>query len=169
MRKGKELEDLFLSFMKQKAKTIKDVREDKNYQAKKVDFILEGLGTIDVKNDTHFGSTGNLFVEWEYLFLRSHTIHRCWGHPECEHHAEYFVFYKKGTDEFCFYKAEDYMRGFWQALEDKKVRIGIEHSDDKKSTIYFLFPEKYDNPVEVMGLMKKQPAAKDEWDEECPW
>lgn len=155
MLKGRELEELFMEVALMRGNTLTDVRTDKDYQSTKVDFLMKGWGEIDIKNDRHFGSTGNLLLEWEYLFLSSRTIHKCWGHPECQHHARWFAFFKTKTSEFWFYNAQQYLTGFWKALEDEKVKVGVEHSDDRKSTIYFLFPEKYCKPIQVADVSEE--------------
>ena len=151
MEVGKEAEDLFYSRMKLMGKKIVDVREKEEYQKKKIDFLI-GNRSLDIKNDRHFGETGNLLLEWEYLFLETRVIHRCWGHPDCKNHAEFFVFLKQtgnGNSEFWIYKTEQYLNGFWEALDEQDVQIKLVNSDKKKSTICFVFPERYCQPFQI--------------------
>ncbi len=143
MAKAIPVEELFKKTMESMGKKVESHTKNKN---EKIDFIVNGK-SIDIKNDTNFGKTGNLFLEWEYLFFKTKTIHRCWGHPECKNpKAKYLAFYKKSTNEFWIYNEEKYLNGFWKACEDKRIRLHIEHTDNIKSTIGFIFPDGYVKP-----------------------
>ena len=150
MRKATPIEDLFQKTQEMKGRKV-EVR--RNNIDEKIDYIVrsqseDGEKSVDVKNDIHFGETGNVILEWEYLFFKTRTIHRCWGHPECENpKANWLAFYRKTTHEFWIYSTEEYLKGFWKAIEDNKAWIHIESSDDRKSTINWIFPEDYVKPV----------------------
>jgi len=164
MAKAMPIEKLFKETMESMGRKVESHINNKN---EKIDFLVNGK-SIDIKNDTNFGKTGNLFLEWEYLFFKTKTIHRCWGHPECENpKANFLAFYKELTNEFWIYSEEDYLNGFWKACEDKNIKLHIEHTDKIKSTVGFLFSDNYVKPriIRKALINNKQSKEKKDLDE----
>lgn len=60
--KGSIGEQLFKDTMLSRKHTVIDVRDDKEYQTKDVDFIVSGFN-IEVKTDYRMNQTGNIFLE----------------------------------------------------------------------------------------------------------
>lgn len=60
-RIGLEGEELVLKYLKQ-SHNIKDVRLNKYYQDKDIDFIVDGV-SLEIKTDKNISKTGNIYLE----------------------------------------------------------------------------------------------------------
>ena len=84
---GKWGEHLFATYLSQHNYTYEDVSEDKNYQKKDIDFIVDKI-KYEVKTDCWFTKTGNLAIE-DTIYHHDGRITDGWYHYT---EADYLVY-----------------------------------------------------------------------------
>ncbi len=88
MKIGEKCEQMWLEWAKglpNKSWEFCDVRDRKDYQSKKIDFLIRwpqqperGIRAIDVKRNARIGTTGNVLVEYERIYHQTGTSREGW-------------------------------------------------------------------------------------------
>lgn len=89
LERGKIGERVFIDMLKKGGiHEVKDVSNDRSYQSKGIDFIVNGY-TVDVKTDFMAAKTGNIAFETDSVSINGETIKKGWLYTS---EAQYYFY-----------------------------------------------------------------------------
>lgn len=93
LERGKVAEEEVATYLTNRGNKLTDVRDNKEFQKKDIDYLVEDRdgrkGSLEIKGDTKFSSTGNIFIE-DGCYYPSSGMRKGWS-QYCE--ADYICLY----------------------------------------------------------------------------
>ena len=130
---AKKGEDIVLEYLKKEHKNVLDVRNDKTYRKKDIDFVIDVKSllkyTIELKSDDKISSTGNFFFETISNSVRS-TL-GCFMMSQ----ADFFYYYDTKGDKLYIFDLQR-LRNWFIKNMDKFSRVVTSTKDATGKYLY---------------------------------